>query len=96
MKQPAVVGDINDPSRAPAPLTDAECETTVTFQGIPVAVAQPTGLVHPELGNPPAFPATGSTSVTIGGLDLHRVGDSRESGSLTVTLNPNPICLIGD
>ena len=96
MKQPAVVGDIHDPSRRPAPLTPAECEPTVTFQGIPVAVAESTGLIHPEEGSPPAFPATGSTSVTIGGLPLHRVGDSRASGAITVTLNPNPTCLIGD
>lgn len=95
MQQPAVVGDIHDPSRATAPLTTAECSPSVTFQGVPVAVAAPTALVHPEEGNPPAFPSTGSTSVTIGGLPVHRVGDSRASLAVTVTLNPSTTCTIG-
>lgn len=96
MKQPAVVGDIHDPSRRLAPLSPAECATSVTYGGQLIAVVGETDLVHPEEGSPPAFPATGSTSITIEGKQAHRVSDSRASGALTLANNPDIDLLFGD
>lgn len=91
-EKPAIVGDStpipseSDPHLTPAPLTTAECGAgTVTYGGIPIAVAAPTQLVHvlPPV-NPPAFPGTGSTTVTAYGFQVHRLGDQRISGEQTV------------
>lgn len=94
-EKPAIVGDStpipseSDPHLPPAPLTTAECGAgTVTYGGVPIAVAAPTSLIHvlPPV-NPPAFPATGSATVTAYGLPVHRLGDQRVSGEQTVIVD---------
>ena len=97
MKQkPAIVGDTtpipqtNDFHFTPAPLTTAECSAgTVTYRGIPIAVVAPTDLKHiiPVLPDIPAFPGTGSLTVTAYGLQVHRLGDQRVSGEETVIVD---------
>ena len=94
--KPAIVGDstpipsLEDPHLTPAPLTTAECGAgTVTYRGIPIAVVAPTPLVHiiPVLPDVPAYPGTGSTTVTAYGLPVHRLGDQRVSTEQTVILD---------
>jgi len=94
--RPALLGDstpipsLEDPHLTPAPLTTAECSKVVTYKGIPIArVGDPTDLVHelPGLPDPPAFPGTGSLSVTVDGFPLHRLGDVRVSSEETVILD---------
>jgi hypothetical protein len=95
-EKPAIVGDSTPiPSQSPpehlppAPLTINECGPgTVTYRGIPMAVVAPTDLIHvlPPV-DPPAFPETGSTTVTAYGLQVHRLGDSRISGEKTVIVD---------
>ena len=94
--KPAIVGDStpipseSDPHLTPAPLTTAECGAgTVTYRGIPIAVVAPTPLVHiiPVLPDVPAFPGTGSLTVTAYGSPVHRLGDQRVSTEQTVILD---------
>ena len=54
-----------------------------------MAVVAPTALKHiiPGLPDPPAFPGTGSLTVTAYGLPVHRLGDQRISGEQTVIVD---------
>jgi len=105
MAQPvAVVGDMGSHGLAAlvdtAPTVIVAGKTIATFgPGGPVAGAiPPCGLyqpppspVHPE-GIIVPGPAGGSATVFAGGLPVHRGGDSRGCGAVTISSVPNVFC----
>lgn len=96
--KPAIVGDTTpipsdtDPHLPPAPLTVNECASSVTYRGIPIAKVSLTPdsqtLYHATPDpKPPAWPATGSATITVEGAPMHRLGDVRFSGEETVIID---------
>jgi len=98
--KPAIMGDStpipkppNEIHLTPAVLTMDECSPTVTYRGIPMAkvIIDPAKqkLYHilPIVPDVPAWPATGSLTVTIEGTPAHRLGDLRLSTEETVILD---------
>ena len=81
MTQIAIEGDPS--TQQDAPLTEANCDDTVTYEGKLVAVVN--GALEPTHNHGDtqyiSAPSEGSNSVTIAGNKIHRVGDGRTCGT---------------
>ena len=77
----SIIGDLSD--LGDAPLTEANCDPTVTFEGKLVAVVNGASVPLHNHGDTSYItaPSEGSNSVTIAGNKIHRVGDGRSCGT---------------
>jgi len=79
----ALLGDLDDTAQTTAAITlNSVNEEAVTYKGVPVAIVPLSPGTEPETHNHGdtqynAIPFGGSSTVTIAGRPVHRIGDSR-------------------
>jgi uncharacterized Zn-binding protein involved in type VI secretion len=87
----SIIGDLSN--LEDAPLTLANCDPTVTFEGKAVAVVNGASVpVHNHEDSPKiTAPSEGSATVKIGVNPVHRVGDARSCGTHATAGDPRTV-----